>query len=108
MTKPSRPSPRIRLNIAPPLALEVFSKLLKAIEKAMDDLKIPHEASNGYAVRNAGDVVRLSDPAGVVVKTFDLAQFRPVPRPTTIDRNRGAGAGPSVIDRVRSVDEGQQ
>lgn len=110
MSKPSRPSPRIRLNIAPPLAHEVFSKLLKAIGQAMDDLQIPHESSNGYEVRNAGDIVSLYDPTGAVVKTFDLARFRPArqTRPLAIDRNRSAGAAPLAMDRVRSVDEAQQ
>jgi hypothetical protein len=76
MKKPSRPSPRIRLNPRPPLTFEEFSDLLKAIGQTMDELGVAHEVSSDYEVANEGELVMLRDPTGLALMTFDLRMFR--------------------------------
>ena len=73
---PSRPSPRVRLLLRPPLTFSEFGELLKAIAQRMDDLNIDHAAGSDYEVANEGETVTLRDPTGLTVETFDLQAFR--------------------------------
>lgn len=73
---PSRPSPRVRLLLRPPLTFSEFGDLLIAIAQRMDDLNIDYAVSSDYEVANEGDNVTLCDPTGLTVMTFDLQTFR--------------------------------
>lgn len=72
----SRPSPRIQLQLRPPSTFTAFNRLVKAIGDEMDRLEIPFDVSSDYAVRNNGDVVSMYDPAGIVVATFNMQDYR--------------------------------